>query len=88
MVDPVKVALKSMCTILASPAHSHMHFAVYATRTKVHHRYPDLFDKQPGWLEAHHKSSDANRHQTLEHLAKTILMLWKSVGSWQQRPRH
>ena len=30
-----------------------MHSAVYGTRTKVHHRYPDLSDKQTGWLEAH-----------------------------------
>ena len=36
------------------PAHSPMHFAVYGTRTKVDHVYPDLSDKQTGWLEAHH----------------------------------
>ena len=28
-----------------------MHSAVYGTRTKVYHRYPDLSDKQTGWLE-------------------------------------
>ena len=36
------------------PVHSPMHFAVYGTCTKVHHRYPDLSDEQTGWLEAHH----------------------------------
>ena len=25
-----------------------------AACTEVHHRYPDLSDKQTGWLEAHH----------------------------------
>ena len=30
------------------PVHSPMNFAVYGTRTKVHHWYPDLSDKQTG----------------------------------------
>ena len=44
---------------------------VYATHTKVHHTYPDLSDKQTGWLEAYtefHNSSETNLHQTLEYL--------------------
>ena len=32
-----------------------MHFTVYWTSIKVHHRYPDLSDKQTGWLEVHHR---------------------------------
>ena len=27
-----------------------LHSAVYGTPTEVHHRYPDLSDKQTGWL--------------------------------------
>ena len=34
---------------------------VYGTHTKVHHRYPDLSDKQTGWLEAHHCMGSINR---------------------------
>ena len=38
---------------------------------------------------AFHKSSEANRNKTLDKTRrskpKTLLMLWKSVGSWQQR---
>ena len=55
MVDPIsKAALKSLCTILASCPFSNALCAVYETPTLVHHRCPDLFDKQIGWMEAHH----------------------------------
>ena len=48
-----------------------MHFAVYGTRTKMHHRYPDLSgSKLGGWKHttAFHKSFKTNRHQSLKHL--------------------
>ena len=34
-----------------------MHSAVYVKRTKAHHRYPNLSDKQTGWLEAQQSAS-------------------------------
>ena len=64
-----------------------MRFAVYATRTKVHHRYPDFSDKQTGWLEAHHCVTGAQTPGVCivqptpgAQRAWTIQMLWKSVG--------
>ena len=83
-----KAALKSICTTLP-PAHSPMHFAVHATRTKVYHRHPDFSDKQTGWLKhttAFHKSSEAIRHQALKHLGQYRCCENRSVignrGGW------
>ena len=73
-----KAGLKYICEIPASCQLS-MHSAAYGTLTKVHHRYPDLSDKQTGWLEAHHWVPEIvqdDRHQA---------MLSKLVGNWQQR---
>ena len=79
MVDPIK-SCTSQSARSEPPAHSPMHYAVYGTRTEVHHRYPDLSDKQTGWLEdttAFHKSSKTNRHQALKHLRQ----YW-CYGNW------
>ena len=66
-----------------------MHFAVYATCIKVHHRHPDLSNKQTGWLEAHHCVPYIVRGEPTPGAQTpwTIQMLWKSVGNWQQRRR-
>ena len=53
MVDPIKSGAE---VDLHNPGHlpALQSTAVYVTHTKVHHRYPNLSDKQTGWLEAHH----------------------------------
>ena len=54
MVDPIK---RSAEVYLHNPGllqALQMHSAVYVTHTKAHHKYPNLSDKQTGWLEAHH----------------------------------
>ena len=43
------------------PARSKMHSAMYVTHTTAHHRYPNLSDKQTGWLEAHQCSINRPR---------------------------
>ena len=54
--------------------------------TKVHHRYPNLSDKQTGWLECttvFHKSSETNRHQTLKHLGQYWCYgNWSAIGNY------
>ena len=49
-----------------------MHSAVYGTCTKVHQSYPDISDKQTGWLGAHNcisinrpRRTDTRRSSTL-----------------------
>ena len=57
-----------------------MHSAVCGTHTEVHHRYPDLSEKQlGGWKDttAFHKSSKTNRHQVLKHLRQ-----YRCYGNW------
>ena len=42
-----------------------LHFAVYGTHMKVHHRYPHLSDNQTGWLKhttVFHKPLETNQH--------------------------
>ena len=58
-----------------------MHFAVHGTCTKVHHRYPDLPDKQIWWLEAHHNVPEIVQDVPTSgaQTNKTVLMLWKLV---------
>ena len=48
-----------------------------------------LISKLGSWKHtlAFQKSSETNRYQTLKNLRQYILMLWKSVGNWQQRRR-
>ena len=86
MVGLSNAALKSICTIPAKCALSNALCSVW-TRTKVHHRYPDLSDKQTGWLEAHHSVPYIVQDEPTPG-AQTpwkILMLRKLVGNLQQR---